>query len=220
MPSAHSACGSMFSAELFLAISPLPPWLTQVFYTTYIHNYKCASLLNHQGIHGPGLQAHSPLNMPSRWCWSSVSTSAAAVMVDPSAAWDALFARRRPRLDRLGASLPIDLGGSFSSSRLQPPLHLSWGSPLPSIELHTVDWQQRCATWWRGSTPSGEPVGEPGLLLSALVVGVEEGVLRRCSAAFRSPSPRRRRSVVLGHRCCCPETQLTPLLPTTTRSGG
>jgi hypothetical protein len=45
--------------------------------------------------------------------------------------------------------------------------------------------QQRCATWWRGSTPSGEPVGESGLLLSGLVCGSRK---RAFSGAATPPS--------------------------------
>jgi hypothetical protein len=173
-----------------------------------------ANLLNHQGIQGSGLQAHRrnhsswPLNMPSRWCWSSASTSATAAMVDPSVAWDAVFARRRPRLDRLGASLPIWEATSAAAGRGH---HSTSPQCLPSPpSSSTCRRQQRCATWWRGSTPSGEPVGELGLLLSAVVAGVEEGVLRRCRATFRSLSPRRPPPPVRG--------TVTPLLPSETQA--
>jgi rubredoxin len=108
---------------------------------------KLSDLLNHRNTRFRASDSDTIIQADRSACIARGAdpprTSATAAMVDSSIGylghWDRLFARRQRRLHRLAWSISADLGGSFSSSRLRPPLHLSSVRPLPSIEIHTAE---------------------------------------------------------------------------------
>jgi hypothetical protein len=160
-----------------------------------MHNYKCRSAKSPRNTRFRASDSDTIIQADRSACIARGSdplrTSATTAMVDPSIGYlgQALCSEATMTPSTCLEHLR-DLGGSFISSRLRPPLHLSSVPPLPSIKIHTAEaaevrdmvkrqHAERRARWRVWLAP-----------VRACLWESKEGILRSCNAAFLPPPVR------------------------------
>jgi hypothetical protein len=156
---------------------------------------KLSDLLNHQNTRFRASDSDTIIQADRSACIARGAdpprTSATAAMVDSSIGYlgQALCSEATTTPSTCLEHL-CGFGRKLQQQQAAAPLSTSPQCVLSPPSRSTRWRQQRCATWWRGSTPSGEPVGESGLLL---FVGVERGhsqeLQRRLPVSISSPPP-------------------------------